>query len=115
MAVLMLWSNSTTVSLGQSFFLMSSRVTISPTLLDQHQQDFELLLLQHCALAVLMQLSGPRVELEVAKAHPALQDRLHCVACGNARNRTTALDRRPSTLIRGRGLNDLTGLFPNYP
>ena len=39
MAVLMPWSNSTTVSLGHSFFLISSRVTSSPPALDQDQQD----------------------------------------------------------------------------
>ena len=54
-AVLMPWSKSTTVSLGQSFFWISSRVTSSAAH-DQDPQHLQRLFLQQNGLSVLVLL-----------------------------------------------------------
>ena len=64
MAALMLWSNSTMVSFGQSFFLISSRLTSLALALHQHAQDLQRLFLQDGILIVGAEFSAPQVEFE---------------------------------------------------
>ena len=60
----MLWSNSTTVSFGQSFFWISSRVTRPPDTLHQHQQDLEGLFLKTNLSISGTQLARLQIELK---------------------------------------------------
>ena len=60
----LLWSNSTTVSLGQSFCRISSLVTTSPGWSDSIFENLEGLLLKADSASAFLQLTGPQVERE---------------------------------------------------